>query len=151
MEHESWDFCAIYYNAIDRVWHDFMRFHPPRHGTADEQWFRFFREVVNGIYRFHDIMLERLLQLAGPETTVIIVSDHGFHSDHLRPWDTPETPLGPAVWHRQHGVLAIRGPGVQVDERIYGASILDITPTILTMFGLPVAEDMDGKCLVDAF
>src|SRR6185295_4801414 len=38
MEHEPWDFCAIYYNAIDRVCHDFMQFHPPRDPDADERW-----------------------------------------------------------------------------------------------------------------
>ena len=44
-------------------------------------------EAGNGtaFYRFHDMMLETLLTLAGPEATVILVSDHGFHSDHLRP------------------------------------------------------------------
>jgi predicted AlkP superfamily phosphohydrolase/phosphomutase/tetratricopeptide (TPR) repeat protein len=151
IEHEPWDFCAIYYNAIDRVCHDFMTFHPPAQNLEDNKWADLFRDVVNGIYRFHDMMLERLLQLAGPDTTVLIVSDHGFHSDHLRPRETPETPLGPAVWHRAHGILAIRGPGIQADERIYGASILDITPTVLTLLGLPVGEDMDGKVLSDAF
>jgi tetratricopeptide (TPR) repeat protein len=151
MEHEPWDFCAIYYNAIDRVCHDFMTFHPPRHKMAENHWFEIFRDVINGIYRFHDMMLERLLQLAGPDTTVMIVSDHGFHSDHLRPTETPGTPLGPAVWHRPYGIFAMRGPGVLVDERIYGASILDVAPTVLTLFGLPLGEDMDGKPLLDAF
>jgi tetratricopeptide (TPR) repeat protein len=37
------------------------------------------------------------------------------------------------------------------DERIYGASLLDMAPTILTLFGLPVGEDMDGKPLVQCF
>jgi tetratricopeptide (TPR) repeat protein len=151
IEHEPWDFCAVYFNAIDRVCHDFMTFHPPRRGKLDNRWFNFFRDVVNGIYRFHDMMLERLLQLAGPDTTVIILSDHGFYNDHLRPRQTPKTPLGPVAWHRPYGIVAMRGPGILNDERIYGASILDIAPTVLTLFGLPVGQDMDGKVLVDAF
>jgi arylsulfatase A-like enzyme len=28
---------------------------------------------------------------------------------------------------------------------ITGATVLDVTPTILAMFGLPVARDMDGR------
>ncbi len=151
IENEPWDFCAIYFNAIDRVCHDFMTFHPPKRPKLDERWFEFFRGVVNGIYRFHDMMLERLLQLAGPDTTVIILSDHGFYNDHLRPRQTAKTPLGPVAWHRPYGIVAMRGPGILTDERIYGASILDIAPTVLTLFGLPVGEDMDGKVLVDAF
>ena len=45
----------------------------------------------------------------------------------------------------------MKGPHVQQDERIYGATLLDVTPTILTLFGLPVADDMDGRVLVQAF
>ena len=45
----------------------------------------------------------------------------------------------------------MKGPGVLADERIYGISLLDVVPTILTVFGLPVGEDMDGKALIQAF
>jgi hypothetical protein len=29
----------------------------------------------------------------------------------------------------------MKGAGIKPDERIYGATLLDITPTILTLFG----------------
>lgn len=45
----------------------------------------------------------------------------------------------------------MKGPHIQQDERIYGATLLDVTPTILTLFGLPVGADMDGRVLVQAF
>jgi tetratricopeptide (TPR) repeat protein len=45
----------------------------------------------------------------------------------------------------------MRGPHIKQDERIYGATLLDVTPTVLTLFGLPVGEDMDGRVLVQAF
>jgi len=92
-----------------------------------------------------------VVALAGPEATVILVYDHGFHSEHLRPRGMPREPAGPAVWHRPHGILCLKGPHLQRDERIYGATLPDITPTILTLFGLPVGVDMDGKVLVQAF
>lgn len=151
MEHEPWDFCAVYYDAIDHFGHVFMPFHPPYMPRYAEKYFHYYRDVMNGVYRFHDLMLGRLLELAGDETTVIIASDHGFHSDHLRPFDSPEHPTGPVVWHRPFGVLAMRGPGLRRDERIYGASILDLAPTVLTLFGLPTGEDMDGQVLAGAF
>jgi tetratricopeptide (TPR) repeat protein len=96
-------------------------------------------------------MLETLLTLAGPDTTVLLVSDHGFHSDHLRPRGIPREPAGPAVQHRQFGIVCMKGEHIKQDERIYGATLLDVTPTILTLFGLPVGEDMDGRVLVQAF
>ena len=43
------------------------------------------------------------------------------------------------------------GPGIKQDERIYGASLIDIAPTVLTIFDLPMGEDMDGRPLLEAF
>ncbi len=151
LQNEPWDFLAVYYNGIDHFCHGFMHFHPPRMEGVPEDRFEIYKDVVNGAYRFHDMMLETLLTLAGPDATVILVSDHGFHSDHLRPRGIPKEPAGPAIQHRQFGVFCMKGAHVKRDERIYGATLLDVTPTILTLFGLPVGEDMDGRVLVQAF
>ncbi|MGA2424835.1 MAG: alkaline phosphatase family protein [Terriglobales bacterium] len=151
LENEPWDFMAVYYNAIDHFCHGFMHFHPPRMEGIPEDQFEIYKDVVNGAYRFHDMMLQTLLELAGPEATVLLVSDHGFHSDHLRPRGIPDEPAGPAVQHRNFGIVALKGAHIKQDERIYGATLLDVTPTILTLFGLPVGEDMDGRVLVQAF
>ena len=128
-----------------------MHYHPPRMEGVPQEKFEIYKDVINGAYRFHDMMLQTLLDLAGPDTTVVLVSDHGFHSDHLRPRAIPNEPAGPAVQHRRFGILCMKGDHIQQDERIYGATLLDITPTILTLFGLPVGEDMDGRVLVQAF
>ncbi len=151
LQNEPWDFLAVYYNGIDHFCHGFMHYHPPRMEGVPEDRYEIYKDVVNGAYRFHDMMLETLLNLAGPEATVLLVSDHGFHSDHLRPRGIPAEPAGPAVQHRPFGIFCMKGPHVQQDERIYGATLLDVTPTILTLFGLPVGADMDGRVLVQAF
>jgi predicted AlkP superfamily phosphohydrolase/phosphomutase/tetratricopeptide (TPR) repeat protein len=151
LQNEPWDFLAVYYNGIDHFCHGFMHYHPPRMDGIPEDKFEIYKDVVNGAYRFHDMMLQTLLDLAGPDATVIIVSDHGFHSDHLRPRGIPMEPAGPAVQHRQFGIVCMKGENLKQDERIYGATLLDVTPTILTLFGLPVGEDMDGRVLVQAF
>ncbi|MBN2562275.1 MAG: alkaline phosphatase family protein [Phycisphaerae bacterium] len=148
---EPWDFMAVYYDAIDHFSHGFMRYHPPRQPWVPEKDYELYKDVVEGGYRFHDMMLGILLKLAGPDTTVLLVSDHGFHPDHLRPRHVPREPAGPATQHRHYGIFAMRGPGVKKDERVHGATLLDVTPTILTLFGLPVGQDMDGKPLVSAF
>jgi len=151
LQNEPWDFMAVYYNGIDHFCHGFMHFHPPRMEGMPESLFEIYKDVVNGAYRFHDMMLQTLLDLAGPDATVLLVSDHGFHSDHLRPLGIPKEPAGPAVQHRPFGVVCMKGTNIKQDERIYGATLLDVTPTILTLFGLPVGEDMDGRVLVQAF
>ncbi len=151
LQNEPWDFMAVYYNGIDHFCHGFMHYHPPRMEGIPEDRYEIYKDVVNGAYRFHDMMLETLLELAGPEVTALLVSDHGFHSDHLRPRGIPAEPAGPAIQHRPFGIFCMKGPHIQQDERIYGATLLDVTPTILTLFGLPVGADMDGRVLVQAF
>ena len=150
MQLEPWDFMGVYFDSIDHFCHGYMDYHPPRREWVDEADFELFKGVVEGGYRFHDLMLGALLALAGEETTVILISDHGFHPDHLRPRHIPVEPAGPAAQHRQHGILVMKGPGIKKDELIHGASLLDITPTILHLFGLPVGEDMDGTPLINA-
>ena len=44
-----------------------------------------------------------------------------------------------------------KGPGFKADELVHGASLLDIAPTVLHYFGLPVGEDMEGRVLVECF
>jgi predicted AlkP superfamily phosphohydrolase/phosphomutase/tetratricopeptide (TPR) repeat protein len=151
METESWDFTAIYYDGIDHFSHAFMPYHPPKLSWISDEDFSLYKDVVKGAYRFHDMMLERLLELAGPETTVILCSDHGFESGSQRPRGTPREPAGPAVWHRQYGIFVMAGPGIKRDERIYGASLIDVAPTVLTLLDLPIGEDMDGRPLLEAF
>lgn len=151
METEPWDFTAVYYDAVDHFSHAFMAYHPPKLEWISQENFDLYNGVVRGAYRFHDMMLERLLQLAGPETTIILCSDHGFESGSQRPRGTPREPAGPAIWHRQYGIFVMAGPGIKRDERIYGASLIDIAPTVLTLFNLPIGEDMDGRPLLEAF
>lgn len=151
MEAEPWDFLAVYYDALDVVGHLFMPFHPPRHPAVAERDFQRYQHVMRELYLFYDQMLGRLLQIAGDETTVILVSDHGFHSDHLRPANPQPSESEAATWHRHYGVLAMRGPRLIEDERIYGATLLDIAPTVLTLLDLPVGLDMDGRPLLQAF
>ena len=97
------------------------------------------------------VILQRLLQLAGPDVAVMVVSDHGFHSDHLRPKFTPRVPAGITVWHRPQGMFAAAGTGFKADDLVFGARLLDVAPTVLHWFGLPVGDDMEGRVLEEAF
>jgi len=128
-----------------------MKYHPPHRPHISKQEYEIYKDVVNGGCIYHDMMLQKLLDLAGEDTTVILISDHGFHPDHNRPINIPKEPSGPAVEHSPYGIVVMNGPGIKKDGLIFGASLLDITPTLLTLFGLPVGEDMDGKVLTNAF
>lgn len=148
---QPWDFAAVYYSAIDHFGHGFMSYHPPRLPWVPEPDFEIYQHVIANAYRYHDAMLGELLSYADENTTVILMSDHGFHPDHLRPSYIPAEPAGPAIEHRHFGILCLNGPSVRVNGQLFGASLLDLCPTILTVFGLPPGRDMDGKVLLTAF
>ncbi|OYV07263.1 MAG: hypothetical protein CFE26_01880, partial [Verrucomicrobiales bacterium VVV1] len=147
----GWDLMAIYYRAIDEISHHYMHYHPPKMEGIPDEDFEIYQHVVKATYRAHDMMLQRLIDLAGPETTVVLVSDHGFHSDHLRPEFTPRVPAGITVWHRNQGVFLAKGPGIAAGQDIHGARLLDVAPTVLHHFGLPVGDDMEGRVLEEIF
>ncbi len=144
----EWDFTAVYYEGIDRFGHEFMEFHPPKMEQVSEADFVAYRDCMTGIYRFHDMLLETLLKLAGEETTVIVMSDHGYYNNHLRPDPRPGK-AGPTDWHRPFGMFAAQGPGIVPGSRVYGGSLLDMAPTILDLLGYPAGLDMPGRVLAE--
>ena len=146
---EPWDFMAVYYDAIDQFGHHFMPYHPPAIEGVSEEDARLYKDVMVGCYRFHDMMLESMLNYAGDDTTVLLVSDHGFHSGSGRQ-DTDGF-KDPESWHRPFGVVCAQGPGIKKDHKVYGATLLDVTPTILSLFGLPIGADMDGRPWLEIF
>jgi tetratricopeptide (TPR) repeat protein/arylsulfatase A-like enzyme len=151
LKHEPCEFLAVRYDAFDPLAHQFLPFRPPRSGHVSETDFALYQHVMAGVYRFHDMMLARLVQLAGPEATVIVVSDHGFAPDYLRTPAYDQARPGSIVsGHRANGFIAMSGPHVKRDELIHGATVLDVAPTVLTLLSLPVGEDMEGRPLLEA-
>ena len=49
------------------------------------------------------------------------------------------------------GIIILNGPLFRKHYQIQNATLLDITPTLLYMEGIPTGKDMDGKVLIDAF
>ncbi|MCP4122445.1 MAG: tetratricopeptide repeat protein [Bacteroidetes bacterium] len=151
LREQEWDFAALYLATIDHYCHGFMKYHPPKRPHIPQPDYDMFHNVITAGYRYHDMMLGRILDLAGEDAFVMLVSDHGFQPDHLRPRNIPKEPAGPAYEHSPQGIFMLKGPGIKKDELLYGASLLDVTPTILTCLDLPVGEDMDGKVLTQVF
>jgi predicted AlkP superfamily phosphohydrolase/phosphomutase len=69
--------------------------------------------------------------------------------------DKPEV-WGPPInnWqgmHEREGMFLASGPDIRQGQEITGASLLDIAPTILHLFGIPIPRDMDGRVLSEIF
>ncbi|WP_336067854.1 alkaline phosphatase family protein [Mesoflavibacter sp. CH_XMU1404-2] len=151
MRTTEWDFMAIYYDLVDHFCHAFMKFHPPKLKQIPNHLFELYKDCVNSAYRFQDMMLERTMELVDEDTTVIIMSDHGYESGNKRILNMPKYQAAPALEHRQFGIFVAKGPNIKANEKVFGLSLVDIAPTILNMYDLPIGKDMDGKVALDIF
>ncbi|MFQ5700654.1 MAG: tetratricopeptide repeat protein [Acidobacteriota bacterium] len=149
LERHDQDFLSIYYQGIDEVCHRYAQFIPPRLDWVDEDAFRKFRHVVTRFYEYQDELIGELLDAAGPDVTVMVVSDHGFLNGSDRPDYPPNVATKAGGWHRRYGILILAGPGIRPGP-LEVVSIYDVTPTLLYLMGLPVAADMGGRPILDA-
>tara|TARA_B110000259_G_C14022295_1_gene403474 strand:- start:90 stop:2627 length:2538 start_codon:yes stop_codon:yes gene_type:complete len=147
----EWDFMAVYYDMIDHFCHGFMKFHPPKLKGVTQEKYEVYNDIVNSAYRFQDMMLGRKLELIDDDTTVIVMSDHGFESGNRRILKMPKVAAAPALDHRQFGMFVACGPNIKKNEKIFGLGLIDVAPTILHHFNLPIGKDMDGKVILDIF
>lgn len=146
-------FEAVYLEGTDTVGHLFMRYRPPRLPGVEDARFESFREMVDRYYELADEYVGRLLEGTGDETTVMILSDHGFASDATRP-RSADSRIGhgqAASWHRRFGVLVLSGANMRSGTRIEEASVYDVAPTVLALFGQPVPQTWPGRVLAEAF
>ncbi len=143
----------VYFEQVDSFSHLFMKYAPPKLPWVDEADFERYRDVVHEWYRYQDELLGRLLAKIDLETTaVFIVSDHGFKSGERRIRSEELVDVKKAhLDHETDGVFLAVGPHIPSGGEVAGASVLDLTPTLLWYLGLPIGKDMDGKVLVDAF
>jgi predicted AlkP superfamily phosphohydrolase/phosphomutase len=52
--------------------------------------------------------------------------------------------------HAIDGIVVMKGPHIRQNHRVEGATIFDVTPTILYLLGMPVGEDMDGTVISES-
>lgn len=130
------EFMTVYFRGIDAASHRYWdidipgEFNPPL-TDAEYQWMK---KIIPNYYIFTDRLIGNLMKEADAQTNVIVCSDHGFMGG------------GRGVMaHKLDGIVFMKGPNVRKEENITGATVLDITPTVLALFGLPTAQDMDGR------
>ncbi|MBS0657084.1 MAG: alkaline phosphatase family protein [Verrucomicrobia bacterium] len=150
-ETQAWDFLAVYHDLIDHVGHALMPLAPPRLPKVSAEQHQIYGRTLERVYEYHDLMLGRWLEIAGPDAAVIVLSDHGFCSGTARPrGEDGQLDPNPLAWHRPYGVFVAAGPGLRRDALVHGATLLDVAPTILTLLGLPVPEDFAGTTMTAA-
>jgi tetratricopeptide (TPR) repeat protein len=149
---DSPDVLAVYFEWVDAMSHLFMLHAPPRMPEVPEAEYERYKNAIEQAYVLQDEILGEIMSKVDARTVLMVISDHGFKSGSARLQNRPEIWAGNAAkWHRVDGVVAFYGAGVKKGATIEGASILDVTPTILALTGLPRAADMPGKAIAAAF
>jgi len=146
LETRPWDFAAVHYAGLGKLTEVFAAFHPPRPEFVPQDDFARWRHVLRAAYVMQDMMLGRLREICGPETAVMVVSPSGARLGADRSPIGPTEPGAPGLPDLP-GMFVAAGPGFRRDELAFGASVLDVFPTMTRLFGLPTARDLPGAAL----
>ena len=146
------DLFFVFLELPDRVGHNFWHAYQPDKAkggaqAVDAGWRERWAGIVPGAYEIVDDWIGKILAQLDPDTTVFIVSDHGFRSGGGTggsPSDLAH--VGGSGTHDEAGVLIAAGPaiarGASCEARLY-----DVAPTVLAALGLPGTSQGIGRVL----
>lgn len=131
MRDEALDYVAVYSSLIDVLGHRLEGL--AKHDPA-------YLRIIERAYEESDRLLGRLLEECGPETTLLVVSDHG--------WSFAPQLYG--HYHGPSGLLLASGHQIVPQAVLQGpASLYDVAPTVLRLLGVPQSSELPGSALVE--
>jgi tetratricopeptide (TPR) repeat protein len=147
------DLLMVYVEGVDSTSHLFGHLFRAEDlaGELAEQQRRYGR-AVEEMYRFADRIVGEYLDAIDADTTLVVLSDHGFELGalHEDPSKTRDMRRVSERYHRIEGVLYLHGAGVRAGSAIDAPKLVDVTPTLLSLLGIPPAKDMPGRVLTEA-
>ncbi len=139
------DVSRLYYDSYEAVQFD-----------GDQSQARIDRaRWLSAYYAFLDGLVEEAWEQLQPPRFLAVVSAHGFRRSGpvrrlLGRWGhAPTIRLG--GFQTPDGLLLLRGPEIEEDLLLTGLGIQDVAPTLLYAMNLPVARDIDGRVITEAF
>lgn len=151
LKEEDFDFFAFYLEGTDTVAHRFAHCLPPKLSWVPDEEYEMGKEALIKYYELMDEILGEILKFEKENWIISVVSDHGFYTLGARPQVRPDDfGAGASQWHRMIGVWIIKGKGIKKGE-FTGADIYDITPTLLSILGVPLSKEMKGKPITEIF
>jgi predicted AlkP superfamily phosphohydrolase/phosphomutase len=142
------------FHGYDAAGHTFYRYaHPEAFGDVRPDAARRYGHVLERYASLLGRWIGEIEKELGPDDVLVVVSAHGLEPTRL--WRRlVGTLTGTEVAAASHaaappGLLLAVGAGIQPGAGLVGASVLDVTPTLLYLLGLPVARDMEGRVLTE--
>ena len=110
--------------------------------------------ALKAYYRFLDDLLRDLVEREGRDRTICVFAPVSFGPppplDAVAAFLRAEPPqTGPEAG--ADGFLLLHGAGIREGVRLTSAHMLDLVPTLLVLSGEPIARDIDGRVLAEAF
>lgn len=128
----------------------------------------------NNYEELRDFVIKNLCELKDPETHEKIIEkvykrEEIYHGPYVE--NAPDLIIEPsegyflrdgfceklivpsrqAAQHKPKGIFLAYGPDIKKGKEIKGSKIIDISPTILRMFNIPIPRDTDGRVLKEIF
>jgi hypothetical protein len=137
------DLFMLYLRGSDHAQHGYWFHRAPGESLTpvDAEDRRLFGGIIDNYYVYLDEVFGRFMDAAPKDTTFMVVSDHGFHSEVRGQGDARRA----AAHHEPEGVYVIRGPGFRRGLKGQELSVFDLAPLWLHLYGLPAARDMRGR------
>ena len=148
-------FQAVRYECLDAAGHYFLRYAvPAAFGDVSDAEVQRYGGVLMSHYSAADQMIGRVMAGLQPGDLLLVVSGFGMEPMSIgkrlleRAFGNPE----PSGTHETapDGFLLAYGTDIR-PGRLTRGSVVDIVPTILYFYGLPVGRDMDGFARTDIF
>jgi len=145
------DLTMIYLWGTDPIQHWFWKYHDPAHWIGPpippEEKKRIGGDPVADYYRDTDELIGRILALLRESDTVLVVSDHG--AGPVTQYDPNKSAISGS--HRIEGIIIAAGPPIRHGTVGEPPGLLDVTPTVLYLLGLPAGRDMPGRVITEMF
>jgi predicted AlkP superfamily phosphohydrolase/phosphomutase/Tfp pilus assembly protein PilF len=107
--------------------------------------------AVEQMYLYADRLLGEYMQMMDDQTTLVVLSDHGFQLGVLPddPSKTRDMRRVSEKYHRIEGIMYLYGNHVKKRRRLDAPRLIDVAPTLLALSGLSPARDMPGRVLTE--
>lgn len=81
-EREVWDFAMLVFNGTDTICHALWKYMDREHPLHDPGRYAKYGSAIRDYYQFIDKYLARIVETLDDNTTLVIMSDHGFGPFH---------------------------------------------------------------------